>query len=52
MQADTSSRVLESNTKIKEFEKKDTFALAKKMRHNYVSRKHVEIQDERRNICY
>jgi len=52
MQADTSSRVLKSNTNIKEFEKKDTFAPAQKMRYNYISKKHVEIQDERRNICY
>ena len=51
MQADASCRVLEENdTNIKEFEKKETFAPAQKMRNSLFSRKRVEIQDERKNI--
>ena len=51
MQADASCRVLEENdTNIKEFEKKETFAPAQKMRNSWFSRKRVEIQDERKNI--
>jgi len=46
MQADTSSTVLETDTNIKKFEKKDYFPQAQKMKYNYVSR-HVGIYDKK-----
>ena len=39
MQADTSSRVLESNSDTKDFEKQDTFVPTQKMRYNYILKK-------------
>ena len=52
MQVDTSCKVINHYTNIKDFEKKDVFAPAQKMKCNYISRKCVQIQEEKSKICY
>jgi len=50
MQVDTSCKVINNDTNIKDFEKK--LHQLKKMKRNYTSRKRVQIQEEKGKICH